>query len=59
MVQTQLQTSRLLTVAGRFHPPGFIAAVAPLGQGNVNDTHLVSLRGEAAAPPAARAAPRA
>lgn len=46
MVQTQLQTSRLLTVAGRFHPPGFIAAVAPLGHGNVNDTHLVSLRGE-------------
>lgn len=46
MVQTQLQTSRLLTVAGRFHPPGFIAAVEPLGQGNVNDTHLVTLNGE-------------
>ena len=46
VVQTPLQTSRLLTVAGRFHPPGFIAAVEPLGQGNVNDTHLVSLRGD-------------
>ena len=46
MVSTQLQTSRLLTVAGRFHPPGFIAAVEPLGRGNVNDTHLVILRGE-------------
>ncbi len=46
VVQTPLQTSRLLTVAGRFHPPGFIAAVEPLGQGNVNDTHLVTLRGD-------------
>lgn len=46
MVQTQLQSTRLLSVAGRFHPPGFIASVTPLGQGNVNDTHLVSLRGD-------------
>ncbi|WP_411868063.1 phosphotransferase enzyme family protein [Vulcanococcus limneticus] len=38
--------SDLVAIAEGFALPAPVAAVEPLGQGNVNDTYLVSLRGE-------------
>ncbi|WP_315855780.1 phosphotransferase enzyme family protein [Vulcanococcus limneticus] len=38
--------SDLVTIAEGFALPAPVAAVEPLGRGNVNDTYLVSLRGE-------------
>ena len=41
------QGTPLETIAGLFHPPEQIKAIDQLGAGNVNDTFLVTLEGNA------------
>jgi Ser/Thr protein kinase RdoA (MazF antagonist) len=47
VTQAEAGSADLLeTIAARFHPRQSIAAIRPLGHGNVNDTYLVTLAGE-------------
>jgi Ser/Thr protein kinase RdoA (MazF antagonist) len=44
MTQAQVRAaSAVASIASHFHAPGAVAAVTPLGNGNVNDTYLVEL----------------
>ena len=44
----QRSDAELIAIAEAFHGPGSVCSVAPLGNGNVNDTYLVHTQGEPA-----------
>ena len=44
----QRSDAELIAIAEAFHGPGSVCSVAPLGNGNVNDTYLVRTQGEPA-----------